>query len=196
MSTWACSAAKWISAARRVTSALPGVVRYDPLTHSLVGVSPGAAAVTFAWGDKLATTSVRVLPVGAVHGRIVVEPASGVLSPGQALDLRVYVLTGDGRRIDRTASCLLSSSAPQTVSIAGNLACAQTTGEAEITAQLPESATPGKAHVTVNSGPITEISVEPARLAMSVGDLAQLRVVGRSALGRNCCFLNRTWRFR
>jgi len=176
------------SRSARVTSALPGVVRYDPLTHSLVGVSPGAAAVTFAWGDKLATTSVRVLPVGAVHGRIVVEPASGVLSPGQALDLRVYVLTGDGRRIDRTASCLLSSSAPQTVSIAGNLACAQTTGEAEITAQLPESATPGKAHVTVNSGPITEISVEPARLAMSVGDLAQLRVVGRSASGAELLF--------
>ncbi len=51
-------------AAARVTSALPGVVRYDPLTHSLVGVPPGVSAVTFAWGDKLATTSVRVLPAG------------------------------------------------------------------------------------------------------------------------------------
>ena len=121
----------------RVTSALPGVVRYDPLTHSLVGVSPGVSAVTFAWGDKLATTSVRVLPAGAVDGRIVVEPASGVLSPGQALDLRVYVLTGDGRRIDRTASCVLSSSAPQTVSIVGNLAAPERRGGGEITAHCP-----------------------------------------------------------
>lgn len=176
------------SRSARVTSALPGVVRYDPLTHSLVGVSPGVSAVTFAWGDKLATASVRVLPAGVVDGRIVVEPASGVLSPGQALDLRVYVLTGDGRRIDRTASCVLSSSAPQTVSIAGNLACARAAGAAEITAQLPESATPGKAYVTVNSEPITQVSVEPARLAMSVGDLAQLRVVGRSASGAELLF--------
>ncbi len=107
---------------RRASHRLFPGVRYDPLTHSLVGVSPGVSAVTFAWGDKLATASVRVLPAGVVDGRIVVEPASGVLSPGQALDLRVYVLTGDGRRIDRTASCVLSSSSPQTVSIAGNLA--------------------------------------------------------------------------
>ncbi len=171
------------SRSAQVTSALPGVVRYDPLTHSLIGVAPGSSGVTFAWGDKLATTMVRVLPAGVLDGRIVVEPSSGVLSPGQALELRVYVVTSDGRRIDRTTSAVLASSDPAAVSIQGNLACARTAGSAEITAQLPESATPGRALVTVNNTQITELIVDPSQLFVSVGEIARLRVLGRSEAG-------------
>lgn len=176
----------------QVTSALPGVVRYDPLTHSLVGVAPGSAGVTFAWGDKLATTMVRVLPAGALDGRIVVEPSSGVLSPGQALELRVYVVTSDGRRIDRTTSAVMTSSNPASVSIQGNLACARGAGTAEIMAQLPESAAPGRSFVTVADSPITELIVDPSRLFLSVGEIARLRVLGRSGSGTYLLYLDPT----
>ncbi len=171
------------SRAAQVTSALPGVVRYNALTHSLVGVAPGVAGVTFAWGDKLATTTVRVLPEGVLDGRIVVEPSSGMLSPGQAIGLRVYLVTSDGRRIDRTTSAVLASSNPDAVWIQGSLACARTPGTAEITAQLPESASPGRSFVTVNNAQIDELIVNPVPLALSAGEIRRLQVFGRSQAG-------------
>ncbi|MHB8897414.1 MAG: hypothetical protein ACYC6Y_01565 [Thermoguttaceae bacterium] len=173
----------------QVTSALPGVVRYDEPTHSLVAVAPGAAGVTFAWGDKLATTQVRVLPAGVLDGRVVVEPSSGVLSPGQAVELRIYAVTSDGRRIDRTTSAVLTSSDPAAVSIQGNLACARSAGAAEITALLPEVTAPGRSLVTVNAAPIDELIVEPSRLALSVGETVRLRVMGRSESGTSLLFV-------
>ena len=178
------------SRSAQVTSALPGVVRYDPLTHSLVGVAPGSAGVTFAWGDKLATTLVQVLPAGTLDGRLVVEPSNGVLSPGQALEMRLYVVTSDGRRIDRTTSAVWTSSNPTSVLIQGNLACAQGPGTAEVMAQLPESATPGKSFVTVNNTTVNELIIDPSRLALSVGEIGRVRVLGRSDSGTHLLFAN------
>ncbi len=171
-----------------VTPALAGVVRYDPATHALVGVSPGVSPVTFAWGDKLAGVTVRVLPIGTVEGDVVIEPAGGVLSPGQALDLRVYLVTRDGLRLDRTSSAVLTSSSPATVAVRGNLACALQPGSAEVTAVLPEAKTAARSLLTVNSEPITALALDPSRLAMSTGDTARLRVLGRSASGTHALF--------
>ena len=174
-----------------VTPAVPNVVRYAPETHSLVGVSPGVSAVTFAWGDKLAMTTVQVLPGGALTGDLVVEPATAVLSQGQALDMRVFLVTGDGLRIDRTDSAVLASSSPACVTIRGTRACAVGPGTAEITATLPEVADPGKsgkASIAVDDRPITALVVEPAQLALSVGDLARLRILGTSASGTHALF--------
>jgi len=171
-----------------VSSSLPGVVRYVPETHSLLGVSPGVAAVTFSWGDKLATTMVEVLPGGTLEGEVVVEPAAGVLAPGQALDLRVYLLSSDGYRIDRTDSAVFTSAAPGTISMRGSQACALGPGTAEILAQLPESAEPGRAYLAVNDEEITDLIVEPAEVRLSVGDTERLRVLGRAASGTHELF--------
>jgi len=174
-----------------VSSAVPNVVRYAPETHSLVGVSPGVSAVTFAWGDKLATTTVQVLPGGRLTGSLIVEPATAVLSPGQALDMRVFLVTSDGLRIDRTDSTVLASSSPASVTIRGTRACAVGPGTAEITATLPEVADPtasGKASIVVDDRPITALVVEPGQLALSVGDLARLRILGTSASGTHTLF--------
>ncbi|MFH1267331.1 MAG: hypothetical protein ABIK89_16530, partial [Planctomycetota bacterium] len=173
-----------------VTSALPNVVRYAPETHSLVGVSPGVSAVTFAWGDKLATTTVQVLPGVPFHGLegdVVVEPATAILSPGQALDVRVFLLTKDGLRIDRTDSAVLASSSPS-VAIRGTRACAVATGSSEILATLPEAGQPGKAVVTVDAEPIADLNVLPLQLALSVGDLARLQILGTSSSGTHELF--------
>jgi hypothetical protein len=150
-----------------------------------VGVAPGVSAVTFAWGDKLATTTVQVLPAGVMKGEVVVEPSTAVLSKGQAVEMRVFLLTDDGLRIDRTDSAVLKSSSPS-VSIRGNRACAIAPGTAEITATLPETRDPsdaGTAAVVVDENPITDLVVEPQQMALSVGDLARLRILGRSASG-------------
>jgi hypothetical protein len=179
-----------------VTPALPNVVRYVPETHSLVGVSPGVSAVTFGWGDKLATTTVQVLPgapltAAASKGTVVVEPAAAMLSRGQALDMRVFLITSDGLRIDRTDSAVLTSSSPASLTIRGTRACAVGPGTAEITATLPEVADPGqsgKASIAVDDQPIAVLAVEPSQLAMSVGDLARLRILGTSATGTHPLF--------
>lgn len=166
-----------------VASAAPSVVQYDPQTHALVAKAPGVSTVTFSAGDKVATATVEVVPATPLEGTVVVEPATGLLAPGQAIDLRVYVVGSDGQRVDATEMSTLSSSAPEAVQMRGNRACALAEGSAEVTATLRDTKLAGKAQVTVNNEPITELAVDPASLAMAVGDLAPLRILGRAASG-------------
>jgi len=169
-----------------VTPDLSTVVRYVPETNSLVGVSPGVSDVVFAFGERLARLRVEVLPGGAIVAdirQVIVEPASGILAPGQALPLRVVAVTQTGHAIDRTDSAVLSSSDPAKVKMLGNLACAVASGTAQITATLPETKVTGSAQVAVNNEDITQVWVDPPRLDMSVGDRARLRIMGRAASG-------------
>jgi len=169
-----------------VTPDLSSVVRYVPETNSLVGVSPGVSDVVFAFGDKLARLRVEVLPGGATLAdirQVIVEPASGILALGQALPLRVVAVTKTGHTIDRTDSAVLTSSDPTKVKMLGNLACAVSSGTAQITATLPETKVTGSAQVAVNNEEITQVWVDPPRLDMSVGDRTRLRIMGRAASG-------------
>ena len=166
-----------------VTPALPDVVRYNPATHSLVGVSPGVSPVAFVWGDKVVNATVEVTGGVPLRGEVIVEPANAVLSPGQAVDLRVFVLDRDGRRVDYTDTAVLASSDPAKVSVRGNKASAMTPGTAVITATLPGNNEHGAALVSVNNEKLTALVVEPSSLAMSVGDHAQLKVLARSPTG-------------
>lgn len=168
----------------RVTPALPGVVRYLPEIHSLLGVAPGASAVAFTFGDKLANVMVEVVPAaGPIDGQVIIEPSRGTLAPGQALDLRVLVVSPTGERIDRSGSAVLSSSDPNTLMIRGTRACAVRPGTSEITAALPGTESVGRAYLAVNDEPISELIVEPPQAAMSTGDLLHLRIMGRASTG-------------
>jgi len=173
-----------------VTSALPDVVQYVPQTHSLVGISPGASPVTFAAGGKLSTVTVEVLPGGGpIDGEVVVEPSTGTLAPGQALDMRVYVVTPDGRRIDRTYSAVLTSSDPGAVTIRGNnLACANGPGTATVTAVLPGTQQTGTAYVSVNNEQISALTVDPPQLSMYTGEVRRLRILGQAPSGTHEMF--------
>ena len=167
----------------RVSASLPGVVRYRPETHSLLAVAPGVTPVAFASGDKVVDATVEVVPAKAAVGEVVCEPAGSVLAPGQAQEVRVYAISPDGRRTDRTDSAVLTSSDPGRVAVRGNLACAVAPGAAKITATLPGSDRSGSAAVTVNDEKLDELIVDPAGLTMSVGDREHLRVLGRSPSG-------------
>jgi|GEM_PF-6355900 len=158
-------------------------VRYDPKGHALVGMSPGRCTVRFAYGDQTASAFVEVAAATFEEGLVSIEPATGVLSPGQAMPLRVYLTRPDGRRVDRTSAATLTSSSPEKVQISGDWACALAAGDAEITATLPESKTPGRARIRADNHPITDLVVEPSRIALAVGDRARLWVLGRSASG-------------
>jgi hypothetical protein len=173
-----------------VASSAPNVVQYDPQTHSLKATAPGVSTVTFSAGDKLATATVEVSSAIPLSGTVSVEPASGALAPGQALDLRVYVTSDQGDRMDVTDMAQWSSSAADFVQMRGNRACALAPGNAEVTVKLPSSELSGKAQVTVNNEEITEILADPASLNIAVGELAPLRILGRAASGTYEMFPN------
>ena len=117
-----------------------------------------------------------------------VEPVAAILSPGQAVELRVFLVTKDGLRIDRTGAAALTSSAPDKVQISGQWASALAPGVAEITAALPEASVPGRAYVTVQEDgqpivgrpavgprrfvvrPSDRLWIKPDRAALKVGD--------------------------
>jgi hypothetical protein len=173
-----------LSAQCNVTPALPNVVRYVPETRSLVGIAPGVSAVAFTLGDKLANMLVEVLPGGGpIDGQVVIEPAAGNLAPGQALPLRVFVVTPGGARIDRTASAVFASSDPAKIRMMGDRACALSPGTSQITALLPGAKLAGMAYLTVNNDEITSLVADPPRLDMSTGDVARLRVLGAAPSG-------------
>lgn len=167
-----------------VTSSLPGIVRYEPESHSLVGVRSGASMVALAAGDKVANLLVEVLPSGQISGgQVVVEPAAGTLIPGAALPLRVFLVGPAGERIDRTSSAVLASTDPNRLRILGNLACALAPGTVEVNATLPETANTGSARITINDETIAALLVEPAQLELPVGSGARLRILGQAPSG-------------
>jgi hypothetical protein len=172
----------------QVYSSLPQVVEYDPDTHSLKANQIGQSVVTFASGDKTASMTVEVLPGGITDGTVVVEPAVSTLAPGQAADLRVFLASEDGFRIDRTDAAVFSSSADSVVAMLGNNACAIAPGTAQVTATLPEAEQPGQAVVNVNDQEITELIVDPGQLTMSVGDSRRLAILGRASSGTHPLF--------
>ncbi len=162
---------------------LSPAVRYDPERHSLIGTSPGRCVVRFAYGDQAASALVEVAAASYGEGQVSIEPASAVFSVGQAIPLRVFLTEPGGRRVDRTSAATFRSSAPEKVQLLGDSACALAPGEAEITAFLPESKTPGRARIRVDNHPITDLVLEPSQIAVAVGDRARLWVLGQSVSG-------------
>ena len=167
----------------RVVSGRPDVVRYDPETRNLIAMQPGLSPVSLAAGDKMVQAIVEVGAGGVIRGEVVVEPASGRLAPGQSLPLRVYVVTADGQRIDRTSSAALSSSDPAKVAAIGNAACAVAPGSATLTASVAGADRTSTVAITVLDEPITELVIDPSQMHMSVGDQTQLHIQGRAASG-------------
>jgi len=169
----------------RVTPALEGIVAFDPATRSLTGLRAGGVAVALTHGDKMANLMVEVSGAGGpIDGQVVVEPAAAHLIPGQALSPRVYVVTPEGERVDRTASALLKSSDPAVVTVQGTqIVAAGPGGPATITAEVAGAQGEGTASITVGDAEITELVIDPPQATLYVGDAMPFTVLGRSVDG-------------
>lgn len=167
----------------RVTPALQGFVSFDPATRSLVGLRPGPTPVAISHGDNLVNLMVEVTGDGAVDGQVVVDPGAVNLVPGQMFDPRVYVVTPEGERIDRTASAVLTSSDPTAVTVQGTRLLAAGPGMAQITATVAGAQQPGMAHVTVVDEDIVELVIEPPQAMIYAGEQMPFTVLGRSSAG-------------
>jgi len=164
-----------------VVPELPGVVKWVPENRSLVGERAGTVPVGIGVGDKVFRTMIEVRPNAAlVNGEVVIEPAKVLLAPGQADMLRVYVLTPEGDRVDRTASAVFRSSDENTVKVINGRACAVAPGKAQIKAVVSGANRQGDASVEVLNEEIAELAVNPQQLAMSVGDNTALQIFGRA----------------
>jgi hypothetical protein len=161
----------------------PAVVAYNPETHALVGKSPGTSAVEIAHGDQMATAMVEVVPATPIAGQILVEPAGATLAPGQEIELRVYTVDGAGNRVDRTALAEFVSSNPKTLFIDDRSACALLPGRVTVGAKLPGIDQPGAAEILVEDEQVTGLILDPAQIAMAVGDHARMRIMGRAPHG-------------
>jgi hypothetical protein len=165
------------------TPARPDVVVYNPETHALTGKSPGISAVEITHGDQMATAMVEVVPAAPIAGQIFIEPAAATLVPGQEIELRVYTLDSAGNRVDRTAQAEFVSSNPKTLFIDDRSACALLPGRATVGAKLPGIDQPGAAEILVEDEQVTGLILDPAQLALSVGDHARMRILGRAPHG-------------
>ena len=86
----------------------PGVVYFDPETHTLSARNIGQVTVGVTLGDKLTHAVVKVGPRPVLAGKLVVEPGTLLLAPGQADRMSVYVETPSGDKIEQTAQAVYS----------------------------------------------------------------------------------------
>lgn len=179
----------------QVTPLVPGICEYDAARHALVGKTPGATDVIFTMADKKATMRVIVggvdqetLTLLREEGEIIVEPANSTISAGQATELRVYAVSKDRTvRLERTASAVFRSGDSTVCEVRGLQLCGlKPGGPVEISVMIPEitgKGKAGKATITVDEHPISELVVEPGAIRMSTGDRSNLFIQGRSNSG-------------
>lgn len=165
-------------------SASPNIVRYNRESNSLEGVSPGNANVALKAGGKSVTLPVEVTGISDESGSIVIEPASGSIAAGEAIDFRVVLVNSSGQRIDRTGSAILSSSDNKVLSVAGNRVTGAAAGAAKVTARLPGNSPPAEASFEVVADQSESIEITPSRLTINVGERKTLRIEAAGKAGR------------
>jgi hypothetical protein len=158
----------------------PGVVQFDPATHSLHAIQVGEVPLGIAMGDKVTQVKVVVRPHAfEVGSKLVVEPGSVILAPGQAERLTANIETPSGDKLATMAA--LKSADPTVVSIdeATGRIRALKPGKTEVKAfvvGMPTATVP----VEVTSEEITELGADPTALNMAVGDHQHLRIFGKA----------------
>jgi hypothetical protein len=158
----------------------PGVVRFDPATRTLTAIGTGAVPLGIAMGDKLARVLVVVRPHGVEPGsKLVVEPGSLILAPGQADRLSVFVEMPSGEKVSANAVYKVTDPAVAGVDEAIGRVRALQPGRTEIKVFVL-GLEPATVPVEVTSEAIAELIADPAVLEMAAGDHAHLRVFGRA----------------
>jgi hypothetical protein len=133
-------------------------------------------------GDKLTHAHVRVLPpIIQKDGKLVVEPGSIILAPGQAERMTVNIETADGEKIDRTGSAIYKVADPSIASIDDGIGRVKALKEGKTTIMVNIAGMPSlSVPLEVTGEEIKEISAEPASLQLPVGGVSPLMVFGRA----------------
>ena len=159
----------------------PGVVRFDPATRTLSAIGTGSVPLGITMGDKLARVTVTVRPHGAEKGsKLIVEPGSLILAPGQADRLSVFQSTPSGEKVNVMAAFKVSDPAVAGVDEAIGRVRALQAGKTEIKVFVLGSE-PAIVPLEVTGDEITELHAEPGTLLMASGEHQHLQVFGRAA---------------
>jgi hypothetical protein len=156
----------------------PGVVQFDPATHTLRALAAGEVPLGITMGDKMTQTKVIVRAQAFEQGsRLVVEPGSVRLAPGQAERLTANIETPSGGNITVIAAYKAADPSIASIDEALGRVRAMKAGKTEVkafVAGLPPVSVP----VEITSEEITEISAVPPALDMAVGDHQHLHIFG------------------
>jgi hypothetical protein len=170
-----------VSQQANFTPESPGVVSFDPASRTLRATNVGQVTIGVTEGEKLARAVVKVGPPAILAGKLVVEPGSLVLAAGQADRLSVYVETPSGERVDETGVALFKSGDPTIAAVDNGIARVKAlkpgrTNIVAVVAGMPPISVP----LEVTSEEIKELTADPAKEEMSVGEAKPLRVFGRA----------------
>jgi len=159
----------------------PRIVRYDPVNRSLHGISPGECRLGVTCRGHFSLRAI-VDRAPQPQGSLVIEPATGTLAVGEGQDLRVYLVSDEGARIDCTGRAMLRSEDPNILAVRGNRIAGRSPGSSRVAAMLPGIEPPGMARFAVVKQEPIELRIIPASLGLRVGERRQLRI---EALGRS-----------
>ncbi|MGO9109380.1 MAG: Ig domain-containing protein [Thermoguttaceae bacterium] len=157
----------------------PGVVRFDPATRTLTAVGTGEVPLGVTMGDKIARVLVVVRPRGAeVGSKLVVEPGSLILAPGQADRLTAYLETPSGEKITTMAAYTVANPSVAGVDEPIGRIRALKPGKTKVNVFVvgQEATVP----VEVTNEEITELRADPPALEMASGDHQHLQLFGRA----------------
>ena len=116
-------------------------------------------------------------------GTIVIEPATGRLAVGEGRDLRVFLVSDSGTRVDRTGSATLQAANDGVLAVSGNRIVGVAAGNSEVTATLVGSATPGKASFGVEDERYTKITVSPPSIRLGTREVLPIHIGGNGPGG-------------
>ena len=163
----------------------PETVRYHRVDRSVEGITAGRATLTLKASGQTISLPILVEPDDQPNqGRVWVEPESDTISVGQYVDLRVYLVSEDGQRIDRTGSATLVASDPQVLSVQRHRVTGISAGNATIQARLPGLDQAGTASFEVISDEFTSLQFLPSPLSVDVGQRESFRVQAVGPNGR------------
>jgi hypothetical protein len=158
-----------------------GVVRFDPVTHTLHAIGMGEVPLGITMGDKLTRVPVVVRPPQVVlpGSKLVVEPAALILAPGQAERITARIENANGVPVNVMASLRSDDPAIAGVDDGIGRVRALKTGKTQVmvfATGVPAVSVP----VEVTNEEITDLVVDPVGLEMAVGDHQHLGIFGRA----------------
>lgn len=158
----------------------PGVVDFDPQTRTLTARNTGQVTVGVTLGDKLAHTVVKVGPRPVLAGKLVVEPGSLLLAPGQADRLSVYIETPNGEKIDQTSAATYKVDDSSVAAVDDSIARVRALKPGKTNIAVSVNGMPLSVPLEVTNDEIKELSADPAREEMAVSEVRPLHVFGRA----------------